>query len=211
MEQDLLEQIQYDYPHLEIVETTAAINGYPSHIGRALIGFTNWNELEEILNKYNIDSYPTIITKHSGWNLWYRTNHTAFGPFENDSNVQNEYGDDYNIFNDKDAELDYLIDDIEYTIRDIEYNPRDIKLHSVSDIKKLIKDLKDSDDVDANECAEIIKESLDNYLELCDYFDSKDYDSFVLTHGGSYYDTIPINSMSYNFDSKQGEIAIKEE
>jgi hypothetical protein len=49
---EFLEQIQEEYPHLEIVETNDTTTDYPSGIRKALVGFYDIDEAREVLEKY---------------------------------------------------------------------------------------------------------------------------------------------------------------
>ena len=205
---DLLQDIKEKYPHLELIETTDQRNGYPSCLRYAIIGFENWSELEKIQIEFGIDDeYPKIFTQKAGWNLWYRTNNTAFKPFENDDDIQSTYGDNYNIF-DRDFAWQYIIDTIDCDMNN-RYDTKNIK--SVEDVKQLIKDNEDSDDEDVLEDVEKMKELLDNFDELCREEDMAGEDSFILTDCGHYYDTILKKSMDFNFDTEYKSIGIGED
>ena len=209
MERDLLEQISYDYPQLEMIETTDQRNGYPSCLRCALIGFENWGEIEQIQKEYDVDEYPQIFTKRDGWNLWYRTNDTAFEPFVMDSDIQNDYGDDYTIFN-KENYLDDIID----TITTGGLNERYDEINytsSIEDIKQFVEDNKDSDDEDTIDDMEQITELIENYEELCREEEIAGNDAFVLMYCGEYYDTIPCTAMDTYFDTKYHAIGFGED
>ena len=202
----LLQDIKDKYPHLDLIETTDQRNGYPSCLRFAIIGFSNWSELEKIQIEFGIDEYPQIFTRKAGWNLWYRTNNTAFQPFENDDDIRRTYGDDYNIF-DRDNDWQYIIDTIDCDMNN-RYDTTNIK--TIEDVKQLIKDNEDSEDEDVLEDIAKMKELLDNFDELCREEDMAGEDSFVLTYCGCYYDTIAKKSMDFNFDGEYDSIGIGE-
>src|SRR5574344_1968453 len=86
-----------DIEGLKYVETTSGMNGYPENIQDAIVGFDNWEQMEEIAEKYSLS--PINLHKRDGWRLYERMG-MATEPFENSSD---DYGDDY--FEEDDAEF----------------------------------------------------------------------------------------------------------
>lgn len=92
--QDIAEQ--YD---LQFVETTDQRNGYPSNINGAIIGFKSFDEAQAIADKYGLDI--ELITKHDGWNLWYRTGDWMNEPLKITEDI---FSDDTRLFTADDAD-----------------------------------------------------------------------------------------------------------
>ncbi len=82
---------------LKHVETTSGTNGYPQDIQEAIVGFENWEQLEEIAEKYKLEAIN--LHKRDGWQLYERQG-TASLPFKNSSE---DYGDDYSQEDDADS------------------------------------------------------------------------------------------------------------
>lgn len=91
-----LEEIA-DIEGLEYVETTSGTNGYPQDIQEAIVGFENWEQLEEIAEKYKLEAIN--LHKRDGWQLYERQG-TASEPFKNSSD---DFGDDYCEYDDADS------------------------------------------------------------------------------------------------------------
>ena len=84
---------------LEYVETTDQRNGYPSNIKGAIIGMESFEQAEKIAAKYNLDI--ELITKHDGWQLWYRTGDWMSEPLKITEDI---FGDDYRLITADDAD-----------------------------------------------------------------------------------------------------------
>ena len=95
-----------DIEGLEYTETTSGMNGYPQNIQGAIVGFEDWEQLEKIAIKYNLNA----INLHGkdGWQL-YERNGIATEPFKNNSD---DYGDDYFEYDDAEAYQKQMIEDI---------------------------------------------------------------------------------------------------
>lgn len=74
---------------LQVINTTSARNGYPSHLQDAIIGFDNFEQAEEIARKEGL----TLIwvDRRDGWQLWHRGKE-AICPMNTEVE---DYGDDY--------------------------------------------------------------------------------------------------------------------
>ena len=76
-----LEEILHDIAEsngLDVVETTSQRNGYPSEIKKAIVGFMDWAQLREVVQKYEIvPLYSLELHKRDGWDLWYRGSRTS--------------------------------------------------------------------------------------------------------------------------------------
>jgi len=112
--QDLLEIIQMDYD-LEMIETTTGTNGYPRCLKKALIGLKNFEQVEEIANKYP-EVRITTFHKRDGWQLWERDNNTTYEALQNSAS---DFGDDYTQFTSEDAE-DYFENEVKPFLEDFE-------------------------------------------------------------------------------------------
>lgn len=106
-----LREIASEYD-LEFVETTDQMNGYPSNIKGAIIGFDNFELAEELANKYSLDI--EVLTRHDGQQLWHRTGNWANGPLEI---TENDFGDDFSFLSDDenfyDNEVKPFLDDFD--------------------------------------------------------------------------------------------------
>lgn len=95
-----------DNEGLKYIETTSGTNGYPQNIQDAIVGFENWQQLEEVAEKYNLN--PINLHRRDGWQLFER-NGTATEPFINSSN---DYGDDHFEYDDADAYQKQIMEDV---------------------------------------------------------------------------------------------------
>ena len=95
-----------DIEELEYVETTSGTNGYPQNIQGAIVGFEDWEQLEKIAIKYNLNAIN--LHRRDGWQLYERKG-SASEPYKNSSN---DYGDDYCEYNDADNYQKSEIEDI---------------------------------------------------------------------------------------------------
>ena len=86
-----------DIEGLEYIETTSGMNGYPQNIQGAIVGFEDWEQLEKIAIKYNLNAIN--LHGRDGWQLYERQG-TASEPFKNSSE---DYGDDYSQEDDADS------------------------------------------------------------------------------------------------------------
>lgn len=102
-----------DIEGLQYVETTSGTNGYPQNIQDAIVGFDNWEQLEEVATKYNLN--PINLHKRDGWQLYERQG-IATEPFKNSSN---DYGDDYFECDDADAYQKQVMEDVENWVKEI--------------------------------------------------------------------------------------------
>lgn len=78
---------------LSYVETTTERSGYPSHIKGALIDFKNFQQAEEVAQKYGLTIKE--FRKNDGWQLWYRCKGEMFEPFQRSIE---DYGDNYTMW-----------------------------------------------------------------------------------------------------------------
>ena len=100
-----LEEIA-DIEELEYVETTIGTNGYPQNIQGAIIGFGDWEQLEKIATKYNLEAIN--LYSKDGWQLYERQG-SASEPYKNGSN---DYGNDYNQEDNADIYQEEIMEDI---------------------------------------------------------------------------------------------------
>lgn len=108
-----IEQIAYEHG-LQLIETTSEKNGYPRDIKRAIIGFENFEQAEELAKQYDLSIEE--FYKKDGWSLYYRTKNPVSEPFENDSN---EYGDDYLSYEKMSESEFFKVEDIKNSFRDL--------------------------------------------------------------------------------------------
>lgn len=121
-----LEEIA-DNEGLKYVESTSGINCYPKNIQDAIIGFENWEQLEKIAEKYKLEAIN--LHKRDGWQLYERQG-IATEPYKNSCN---DYGDDYNQYNDADAYQKEVMEDI------FPY----LELSTFEDVEKCVKERKE--------------------------------------------------------------------
>lgn len=95
-----------DIEELEYVETTSGMNGYPQNIQGAIVGFEDWEQLEKIAIKYNLNAIN--LHRRDGWQLYERKG-IASEPYKNSSN---DYGDDYFEYDDAEAYQKQMIEDV---------------------------------------------------------------------------------------------------
>ena len=95
-----------DIEGLEYIETTSGMNGYPQNIQGAIVGFEDWEQLEKIAIKYNLNAIN--LHGRDGWQL-YERNGIATEPYKNSSD---DYGDDYCEYDDAEAYQKQMIEDI---------------------------------------------------------------------------------------------------
>ncbi len=60
-------------------DTTSNRSGYPERLIEAIIGFENWNQIEQISKALNIE--PEVFNKKEGWNIWVRNYARNVRPF----------------------------------------------------------------------------------------------------------------------------------
>lgn len=87
---------------LELIQTTSGMNGYPQNIMYAVIGFDNFNKLDEFRSNFSVDRGPEIFTKKDGWKYWERTGNAAYEEFDFSAE---EYGDIYSTFDNPEEEF----------------------------------------------------------------------------------------------------------
>lgn len=75
---------------LQFVETTIGFNGYPQNVKGAIIGFDDFAEAESLSKETGLRL--EVISKKSGWQLWYRNGNTANGPL---TITEADFGDDF--------------------------------------------------------------------------------------------------------------------
>ena len=74
---------------METIEITTGINGYPSHLHKAYIGFETFDQAEEFAKQNN--GVVVALRKRDGWQFW-ESEGRVFEPFHVDGDT---YGDDY--------------------------------------------------------------------------------------------------------------------
>lgn len=111
--QDVLEVIQFEN-NLELIETTNGVNGYPSNLKKALIGFKTFEQCEKIANQI-ANVRIMIFHRRDGWQLWERQS-TADEPFYNSSE---DYGDEYYSFTSEEGDT-YFENEVKPFLQDFE-------------------------------------------------------------------------------------------
>lgn len=134
-----LEEIAYEQG-LDFITTTSEGTGYPSHLRDAIIGFDTYEQAEELAKEYNLSI--EIFTKRDGWNLWYRTGHEAWEPFERSAE---DYGDDYSGYTKADLE-DFYENEVQPFVADFNdfTSLRDF-LDTMENVKERIEDAEDDE------------------------------------------------------------------
>ena len=95
-----------DIEGLEYIETTSGMNGYPQNIHGAIVGFEDWEQLEKIAIKYNLNAIN--LHGRDGWQL-YERNGIATEPYKNSSD---DYGDDYSQYDNADTYQKQIMEDV---------------------------------------------------------------------------------------------------
>ena len=95
-----------DIEGLEYIETTSGMNGYPLNIQGAIIGYDDWEHLEKVAEKYNLNAIN--LHRRDGWQLYERQG-IATEPYKNSCN---DYGDDYAEYNNADAYEREIMEDV---------------------------------------------------------------------------------------------------
>lgn len=82
------------------IETTPQENGYPTQLKSALIGFDTYEQAEKIARLLDLDM--RYFDKQVGWDVWHRTNNTAYECFEL---TPEDYGDGYQFYGWNDIDI----------------------------------------------------------------------------------------------------------
>ena len=88
---------------LHVISTTTGLNGYPQFLKKAIIGFENFEQAENLAEEYHLDI--EIFTKRDGWQLWSRGNNHAYDAFERSAE---DYGENYQQFEANMSQDDFL-------------------------------------------------------------------------------------------------------
>lgn len=87
-----LEEILAEYD-LQVIHTTEGKNGYPCNVKMALVGFEDFNEVEEVAERFNLQI--ATFYKKDGWELWQRDGNVTYKPI---TPTWSNYGDDYECY-----------------------------------------------------------------------------------------------------------------
>ena len=88
---------------LHVINTTTGLNGYPQFLKKAIIGFENFEQAENLAEEYHLDI--EIFTKRDGWQLWNRDNNHAYDAFDRSAS---DYGENYQQFESHMSQDDFL-------------------------------------------------------------------------------------------------------
>lgn len=88
---------------LHVISTTTGLNGYPQFLKKAIIGFENFEQAENLAEEYHLDI--EIFTKRDGWQLWNRDNNHAYDAFDRSAS---DYGENYQQFESNMSQDDFL-------------------------------------------------------------------------------------------------------
>lgn len=143
---------EYD---LQFVETTDQRNGYPSNIKGAIIGMESFELAEEIAKKYNLDI--ELITRHDGWQLWYRTGGWMNEPLKITEDI---FSDDTRLFTAEDAD-DYFENEVKPLLEDCD--DFDAAEEIIANGKKIYQVLCELDD---DEAAVVVAGEYDDTINL---------------------------------------------
>lgn len=64
-----LEEIAYENG-LDLIEITSGMNGYPSNLRKAIIGFKTFDDAQKLADKYDLTVQE--FTRRDGWQFWER-------------------------------------------------------------------------------------------------------------------------------------------
>lgn len=96
-----IQEIAYENG-LEVIQTTSSMNGYPSNIKYAIIGFESFEQAQAIADQYDLQI--EYFKKKAGWSLWYRTGNWADKAYQISSET---FGDNYQDY-EKQDEGDFI-------------------------------------------------------------------------------------------------------
>lgn len=116
---------------LNVVETTTKANGYPCNLKHALIGFVNFEQIQEVADKYGL--VIREIFRKDGHQLYTRTTGACCEPF---SITADDYGDNYRQYTRED--YDNFFED--------EVKPRLEDFNDFHSLEEFIDDMKDIQD-----------------------------------------------------------------
>lgn len=100
--------------NLELISTTDSQNGYPHNEMQAIIGFDNFEQVEELAEKNNLT--VEIFSKRDGNDFWFRTDNKAYEAFERESA---DYGEGCETYTKEDVEK-YYANEIEGMLSEFE-------------------------------------------------------------------------------------------
>jgi len=86
---------------LQFVETTDQMNGYPSNIKGAIIGFDDFEQAEALAKQTGLEL--RVISKRDGWDLWYR----GFNTSKPLTITEEDFGDGFSFITDGDEKAFY--------------------------------------------------------------------------------------------------------
>lgn len=88
---------------LMVIDTTTGLNGYPQCLKKAIIGFENFEQAENLAEEYHLDI--EIFTKRDGWQFWNRDANMAYDAFERSAS---DYGENFQQFEANMSQDDFL-------------------------------------------------------------------------------------------------------
>lgn len=124
-----IEEIAYEND-LKIISTTGAMNGYPTNIQKAIIGFDNYEQAANLALTHNLEIQS--FTKKDGWQLWYRTGNLMFGPLKYSPE---DFGNDYSSA-DCENEADFIDD---YLKPNLDFN----NFETIEEYEQLLNNFKE--------------------------------------------------------------------
>jgi hypothetical protein len=158
---------------LMVIETTSELNGYPSNLKNALIGFNTFEDAKKIADENKL--LIQFFKKKDGWNLWYRTNDIAYNPIRNKAE---DYGDNYKEYNPTVyTSLEYLY---EVEFQELIKN-NNFSLQELKDYIKLIENLYEL--IEACNEGDIVISDLYNHYVVPEYTTYFQYDTNHLAIG----------------------------
>lgn len=110
---------------LRFVETTTAMNGYPQNVKGAIIGFKDFEQAEALSKETGLRL--EIITKHAGWQLWYRNGNWVSGPLEI---TEDDFGDNFRFIT-SDDEKEFYANEVKPFLNDFD---------NLEDLMKFLED-----------------------------------------------------------------------
>lgn len=182
-----------DIEGLTVIETTTGSNGYPQHLKYGLIDFDNWEQFQEIKNKYDLTEFEGF--KKDGWQLYNRRMGYISSPYEASAD---RYGDNCMVFSKSDADT-YYESEVKPRLDDYDLDGDDFPTF---DQLKHYVETHDGDDG----LFELVKKHEDILNRISELGDDKS----VVICDGHWHDTVDSESMSWSDDSKTHVIGLME-
>lgn len=133
-------RLEAEERNLEFIETTSAMNGYPSNITGAIIGFETFEEAQELADELSLDIEAFKI--RNGQQLWFRSENKSYEAFTNSAE---DFGENYaEVF--ADTEEDFMQDEVFALLNDMEFTSFDDLNRFISEKKEIWEEIEKADE-----------------------------------------------------------------